>query len=71
MIAQSARASPGLGTAARTRCTLRSVLVKVPSFSAKLAAGSTTSAYGGRLAEEDVLHDEEVEALRATRRTCV
>ena len=41
---QSARASPGDGTAACRSWTLRSVFVNVPSFSAKLAAGSTTSA---------------------------
>ena len=34
MISQSARAWPGGSTALRTRCTRRSVLVKVPSFSA-------------------------------------
>ena len=44
MIRQSTWAFPGGHLAARTRCTRRSVLVKVPFFSAKLAAGSTTSA---------------------------
>ena len=44
MIHQSDLASPGGSTAFRTRCTRRSVLVKVPSFSAKEAAGSTTCA---------------------------
>ncbi len=43
-IRQSSRASPGGSTALRTRCTRRSVFVKVPSFSAKQAEGSTTSA---------------------------
>jgi hypothetical protein len=40
----SAIASPGGGTALRTRWMRRSVLVKVPSFSTKLAAGKITSA---------------------------
>ena len=44
IIRQSGRASPGGGTATATRCTRRSVFVKVPSFSAKLAAGRITSA---------------------------
>lgn len=43
-IRQSARAVPGGATAWRMRCTRRSQLVKVPSFSVKAAAGSTTSA---------------------------
>ena len=43
-ICQSSRASPGHGTALRTRFTRRSVFVNVPSFSAKLEAGKTTSA---------------------------
>ena len=42
--ANPARASPGGGTAARTREMRRSELVTVPSFSAQLAAGSSTSA---------------------------
>ena len=42
---QSSRASPGQSSAFRTRFTRRSVFVKVPSFSAKLDAGRTTSAY--------------------------
>jgi hypothetical protein len=42
VIHQSGRASPGGGTAARTRCTRRSELVKVPSFSANAAAGRKT-----------------------------
>ena len=44
-IRQSSRAEPGEGTALRTRLTRRSVFVNVPSFSAKLEAGKTTSAY--------------------------
>ncbi len=44
MICQSGRACPGAWTALRTRCTRRSLLVKVPSFSAKQVAGRTTSA---------------------------
>ena len=43
-IDQSARASPGAGTAARTREMRRSELVTVPSFSLQLVAGSSTSA---------------------------
>ena len=43
-ISQSCRASPGGGTAARTREMRRSELVTVPSFSAQLVAGSNTSA---------------------------
>ena len=41
---QSGRASPSGSSARRTRCTRPSMFVKVPSFSAKEAAGSTTSA---------------------------
>ena len=44
MICQSGRDSPTGGIAWRTRATRRSVLAKVPSFSAKEAAGRTTSA---------------------------
>ena len=43
-ITQSARASPGGGTAARTRLIRRSELVTVPSFSPQLEAGSSRSA---------------------------
>ena len=43
-MSRSPRAFPGQGIAARTRFTRRSVFVNVPSFSAKLDAGSTTSA---------------------------
>ncbi len=43
-MAQSGRAAPGGAMAGRMSCTRRSVLVKVPSFSANPAAGSTTSA---------------------------
>ncbi len=43
-MSQSGRDWPTGGTAARQRCTRRSVLVKVPSFSAKLTAGRITSA---------------------------
>jgi len=42
MISQSERACPGGSTALRTRCTRRSVLEKVPPFSAKHVAGRTT-----------------------------
>src|SRR2546425_8013364 len=42
---QSGSASPGGGTAARTRETRRSELVIVPSFSPQPAAGRKTSAY--------------------------
>ncbi len=41
---QSARASPGAATAARTRLMRRSLLVTVPSFSAQVLAGSSRSA---------------------------
>ena len=41
---QSARDSPAGDSAARTRLMRRSLLVTVPSFSAQVAAGSTTSA---------------------------
>ena len=41
---QSARTSPGAGTAARTRVMRRSLLVTVPSFSPQAAAGSSQSA---------------------------
>ena len=44
MICQSARDSPTGGRAWRTRWTRRSLLVNVPSFSAKLAEGRITSA---------------------------
>ena len=44
-ISRSTFASPGSGAAARTRLIRRSVFVNVPSFSAKLDAGRTTSAY--------------------------
>ena len=44
-ISVSGFVSPQTSTALRTRCTRRSVLEKVPSFSAKLRPGSTTSAY--------------------------
>ncbi len=44
MINQSGLLSPIGSMALRTRWTRRSVLVKVPSFSAKLTPGSTTSA---------------------------
>ena len=44
VICQSSLAWPGGATALRTRCTRLSVLEKVPSFSAKQADGSTTSA---------------------------
>ena len=42
VIHQSGRASPGGSIAARTRCTRRSELVNVPSFSANAAAGRKT-----------------------------
>ena len=41
---QSSRASPGGAIAARTRLMRRSLLVTVPSFSAQVLAGSSTSA---------------------------
>ena len=41
-MSKSERASPGGSTARRTRETRRSPLVKVPSFSPQMAAGSTT-----------------------------
>jgi hypothetical protein len=44
MISLSGRAWPRGGIARRTRCTRRSVLVKVPSFSAQEVAGRKTSA---------------------------
>jgi hypothetical protein len=43
-MSKSDRASPGGSTALRTCDARRSVLVKVPSFSPQMAAGSTTSA---------------------------
>ena len=43
-MSQSGRLPPTGSMALRTRCTLRSLLVKVPSFSANVVAGSTTSA---------------------------
>ena len=43
-IHRSCRACPGRASAARPICTVRSVLVKLPVFSAKAEAGSTTSA---------------------------
>ena len=44
-MSRSWRASPGGSSALRPSCTRRSVLVKVPVFSGKAEAGSTTSAY--------------------------
>ena len=41
---QSCRASPGAGTAGRTRLMRRSLLVTVPSFSPQVVAGSSRSA---------------------------
>ena len=64
-ICQSGLASPGGSTALRTRCTRRSVLVNVPSFSAKQVAGRMTSRQLGRLGHEDFLADEELELLQA------
>jgi hypothetical protein len=43
-IAQSARASPGAGTAARTRLMRRSLLVTVPAFSPQRLAGNSKCA---------------------------
>jgi hypothetical protein len=43
-MSRSGRASPGGSTARSDRCTVRSALVNVPSFSPHVAAGSTTSA---------------------------
>jgi hypothetical protein len=43
-MSRSGRASPGGSTAFSDRCTVRSAFVNVPSFSAQVAAGSTTSA---------------------------
>ena len=43
-ICQSCRASPGGGTAARTRLIRRSLLVTVPSFSPQVVAGKSRSA---------------------------
>ena len=45
MIHQSWRASPGGWITCRASCTRRSVLVKLPLFSAKAEAGRTTSAW--------------------------
>ena len=47
----------------RTRCTCRSALTNVPSFSAKAAAGRTTSASCAVSREEDFVDDEEVQGL--------
>ena len=44
-ICQSCRASPGAGTALRTREMRRSLLVTVPVFSPQVLAGSSRSAY--------------------------
>jgi hypothetical protein len=44
VIHRSGRASPGASIALRPICTMRSVLVTVPSFSGLAVAGSTTSA---------------------------
>ena len=44
VIQKSSRASPGGSIALRPSCTMRSVLVTVPSFSGQAVAGSTTSA---------------------------
>ena len=43
-MSQSGRLSPMGSTALRTRWTRRSLFVNVPSFSANVVAGSTTSA---------------------------
>jgi len=43
-MSRSGRACPGGSTAFSDKCTVRSTLVKVPVFSAHVAAGSTTSA---------------------------
>ena len=61
----SSRAPSGGSSALRTRCTLRSLLVTVPSRLAPRRAGRQH--HGGQLrsaGEEDVLHDEMVEALQ-------
>ena len=59
---------PGGLSALRTRCTRRSLLVTVPSDSHQAAAaGSTTSRELGGRGQEDVLHDEVVEALEQPR----
>ena len=61
----SSRAPSGGSSALRTRCTLRSLLVTVPSDSHHAARGRQHD--GGQLrgaGEEDVLHDEMVEALQ-------
>ena len=60
----SSRASPGGSSALRTRCTRRSLLVTVPSDSHHAADGRQhdVGELGG-LGEEDVLHDEVVEAF--------
>ncbi len=63
MICQSGRESPTGGITCRTRATRRSVLVKVPSFSAKVAAGKTTSASLRGFGEENVLNYQEIQVL--------
>ena len=45
MIQRSCRASPGGFITSRASCTRRSVLVKVPDFSANADAGRITSAW--------------------------
>ena len=70
MIARSSRAPSGGGsTALRTRWTRRSELVTVPSDSAQAAvAGRTTSASSAVFGQEQVLDDQEVEALEQVDR---
>ena len=68
MICQSGRACPRGGWAARTRCTRRSVFVKVPSFSANGVAGRKTSAKAAELIDEEILRDQELQLLHVVAR---
>ena len=69
MIQMSSRASPGGSSALRTRCTRRSLFVTVPSVShADVEAGKHDVGQLRRLRQEDVLHDQAVEALEQLHR---
>ncbi len=63
----SSRASPGGSSALRTRCTRRSLLVTVPSASHQLDGRRQHDV--GQLAglgQEDVLHDQVLEACASS-----
>ena len=69
MIHQSCRACPGGWSAWRPSWTRRSVFVNVPVFSGKAVAGQDHVGEGRRLGQEDLLHDQVLEAASASR-TC-